>query len=224
MKKNIYLIALVIMSFSARAHHLNSELLLDAYKNTLITVNLDNQFYNRPDYRYRILDIEPGIHFLQVMNNTYNPYRQIIFSGYVNIPANSKITARIDRFGRYKVLNIVNLCNEPVVYNIPPPPPPAPYYASMSDYDFDNLRQSIKSKSFESTRIQIAKQALSQRFVSSRQVMDLMNLFSYESSKLDLAKFAFGRTIDKENYFRVNDAFTFESSIRELDDYIKSMG
>jgi hypothetical protein len=229
MKKIVYMLAIAMVSFSAKGNHLSSELILDAYGNTLITVGLDNQFYNRPDNRYRILDVEPGTHYLQVMTNSYNPYyygpyQQVIFSGYVNIPAQSKITARIDRYGRYKVLNVVPLCNAPVVYNNPPCPAPVPYYAPMSGYDFDNLRQSIDSKSFESTRMEIAKQVLSQRYVTTQQVKELMNLLTFESSKLELAKFAFGRTVDKENYFRVNDAFTFESTIHELDDYIRNKG
>ncbi|MEO5570142.1 MAG: DUF4476 domain-containing protein [Bacteroidia bacterium] len=227
MKKIVYVFAIAMMGFSAQANHMSSELILDAYGNTLITVGLDNQFYNRPDYKYRITDVEPGTHYLQVMTNSYNPYYpnpygQVIFSGYVNIPVRSKISAKIDRFGKYKVLNIVPLCPAPVVYNVPPPcPPPAPYYMPMSNYDFDNLRQSIDSKSFESTRMEIAKQVVSQRYVSTLQVKELMDLLTFESSKLELAKFAFDKTVDKENYFRVNDAFTFESSIRELDDYIK---
>jgi hypothetical protein len=224
MKKFVYLIAVVMMSFSAEAHHLSSELNLDAYGNTLITVGLDNQFYNRPDYRYRIADIEPGTHYLQVMTDRYNHYGQILFSGYVNIPARSKVSAKIDRFGRYKVLNIAPLCNEPVVFNTLPCPPPAPFYSPMSDCDFNNLTQSIENKSFESTRMEIAKQVLSHRFVNTRQVMALINLLTFESSKLELAKFAFERTIDKENYFRVNDTFTFESSIHELNEYIRDKG
>jgi uncharacterized protein DUF4476 len=228
MKKIIYLFAIMLSGFTVKANHLSSELILDAFGNTLFTVGLDNQYYNRPDYSYRILDIEPGTHYLQV--NTFNPHYphavQTLFSGYVNIPVKSKISAKIDRFGRYRVLNVVPLCDAPLVYNVPPYqyPVPAPYYSAMSDYDFDNFRHTIETKSFESTRMEIAKQVLSQRFVNTHQVIDLMNLLTFESSKLELAKFAFGRTIDKENFFRVNDAFTFESSIRDLDDYIRNRG
>ena len=229
MKKIIYILAIMLSGFTVKANHLSSELILDAYGNTLFTVGLDNQYYNRPDYSYRILDVEPGTHFLQV--NSFNPHYpyaagQILFSGYINIPVKSKISAKIDRFGRYRVLNVAPLCNEPVVYNVTPYPyqAPASYYSPMSNYDFDNLRHTIESKSFESTRMEIAKQVLSQRFVNTHQVIDLMSLLTFESSKLELAKFAFSKTVDRENYFRVNDAFTFESSIRELDDYIRNKG
>ncbi len=228
MKKIFYSLMLMIAGFNSNANHLSSELILDAYGNTLFTVSLDNQYYNRPDYKFRMSEIEPGTHYLQVMAHPSFQYYpnssgQIIFSGYISIPAGAKVSAKIDRFGRYIVLNIIPLYPSPVVYNVPPYPP-APYYLPMSNYDFNNLRQTMESKSFESTRMEIAKQVLTQRFVSTEQVMNLMNLLTFESSKLELAKFAYGKTVDKENYFRVNNAFTFESSIHELDDYIRNMG
>lgn len=225
MKKMIYSIAIVLMGFAAKANHLNSELVLDVYGNIMFTVGLDDRYYSRPDYRYHILDVEPGTHYLEVQTGGYHPYSyaHILFRGYIHIPAASKVVARIDRYGRFKILNVTPLCPIPVVYNNPPYPLPAqaPYYTPMSNYDFDMLRNSLESKSFESTRLQIAKQVLSQRFVTTRQVKELMNLMGFESSKLELAKHAFDRTVDKENYFRVNDAFTFESSISELDAFIR---
>ena len=47
-----------------------------------------------------------------------------------------------------------------------------------------------------------------------------MQSFDFESTKLEYAKFAYDFTYDKGNYFKVNDAFDFESSIEELDEYI----
>jgi hypothetical protein len=49
-----------------------------------------------------------------------------------------------------------------------------------------------------------------------------MSLFNFESSRLEFAKFAYGYTYDLGNYFIVNDAFNFESSISELDRYIQT--
>jgi hypothetical protein len=91
----------------------------------------------------------------------------------------------------------------------------------MSDYEFGLLRESIRSKSFESTRLQVARQALDSRRLTSYQVRELMELMWFESSKLELAKFAYSRVIDKERFFLVNDAFSFSSSIDELDRFIR---
>jgi hypothetical protein len=52
------------------------------------------------------------------------------------------------------------------------------------------------------------------------QVKEIMLLFSFEASKLEFAKFAYPYVFDQGNYFKLNDAFTFESSIEELNNFI----
>jgi hypothetical protein len=99
-----------------------------------------------------------------------------------------------------------------------PPAPPMPMY--MGEMEFMQLKGSIANKSFESSKLQIAKQALSANYFSSAQVTDLMSVFSFESTKLDFAKCAYTRVIDKQNYYLVNNAFSFESSIQDLNQYI----
>jgi hypothetical protein len=86
------------------------------------------------------------------------------------------------------------------------------------------LKASVRSKSFESAKLEICKQALYSNKVTSSQVAQLLDLMTFESSKLELAKFAYGRTVDKGNYYLVNNSFTFGSSISELGDYIRGSG
>jgi hypothetical protein len=123
-------------------------------------------------------------------------------------------------------------------FNTPPPPLPAPAPAPivylpgyngpigcpipMSPNDFSALKNTITSKTFEETRLTIAKQVVGDRCLITDQVKELLQAFTFEDSKLDIAKFAYGRTYDIGNYFKVNDVFTFESSIEELNYYIQS--
>jgi hypothetical protein len=95
---------------------------------------------------------------------------------------------------------------------------PMPWSAS----DFEELKQSIKSKSFEDTKMEIAKQVIGQQCLLVTQVKEIIQLFSFEESKLEFAKFAHRHTYDLGNYFKINDVFTFESTIEELNEYIKS--
>ncbi len=108
----------------------------------------------------------------------------------------------------------------------PPPPPPPSYDAGcqvpMNSGDFSSMKSSISSKSFEDSKVTIAKQILNDNCLTSGQVRDLMNLFTYEESKLDIAKYAYRHTVDPNNYYKVNDAFTFESSIDDLNAYINA--
>ncbi|MEY4110006.1 MAG: hypothetical protein RLZZ46_360 [Bacteroidota bacterium] len=108
-------------------------------------------------------------------------------------------------------------------------PAPVPTYPTipgcgfaMDPASFSEARNSISSKNFESTRLQVAQQIAQSRCLTSAQVRDIMGLFSFESSKLEFAKFAHRYTFDTANYFIVNDAFTFSSSIDDLNRFLNT--
>lgn len=92
----------------------------------------------------------------------------------------------------------------------------------MHPADFASVKQSIASKSFDDTRLTIAQQVISSNCLLSSQVKEIMLLFTFEDTRLDLAKFAYGFTHDIGNFYKLNDAFTFESSIEELNQYIEN--
>jgi len=91
---------------------------------------------------------------------------------------------------------------------------------TMSSADYAAASQTISSKSFEDSKLQIAKQITKSNCLTAEQVKGFMRLFTYESSKLDFAKFAYQFTFDKGNYFKINDVFTYSSSIDELDEFL----
>jgi hypothetical protein len=90
----------------------------------------------------------------------------------------------------------------------------------MSTTEFGDVKKSIEAKSFEDSKMTLAKQVGGSRCFTVEQVKGLMSLFSFEDSKLDIAKYAYERTFDIDNYYKVNDAFTFETSIDDLNKYI----
>ena len=90
----------------------------------------------------------------------------------------------------------------------------------MNAKDLSDVRNSISDKSFEDSKLTMARQVAGANCLESAQVRDIMRLFTYESSKLEFAKLAYPRTHDIGNYYKVNDAFEFESSIDALTNYI----
>lgn len=94
-------------------------------------------------------------------------------------------------------------------------------YYGIPGPDFDALKNSIRSKSFDDTRLAVAKQGIRQG-ITSAQVKELVELMTFESTKLDLAKYAYGYVADKNNYHVVSNAFTFESSTTELAQFVSS--
>lgn len=95
-------------------------------------------------------------------------------------------------------------------------------YAAMPDADFKTAKTSIGSKSFEDSKLTTAKQVMKNKCLKTSQVKEMMSLFSFEETKLSFAKEAYTYTMDKDNYYLLNDAFGFEASIEELNNYIES--
>ena len=92
----------------------------------------------------------------------------------------------------------------------------------MSHDDYESAKSSISQKDFENTKLDMAKQIAGSNCLLAEQVKGIMKLFTFENSKLDFAKFAYTHTYDKGNYFKVNDAFEFDSSSQELNSYVSS--
>ncbi len=103
---------------------------------------------------------------------------------------------------------------EPTVREVPTCSP-------MAGGDFADAKRTITSKSFEDSKMTTAKQVLKSSCMSTDQIKDVMGLFSFEESKLTFAKEAYDRCSDKQNFWKLNDAFTFESSIDDLNNYIE---
>ena len=113
-------------------------------------------------------------------------------------------------------------------YNAPPPPPQqqpvrnsgysgrvgCPY--PMNDNEFSGILGSISRNDFENTKLEMAKQIIGGRCVTSAQVRSVLQAFEFENSRLDFAKFAYKNTYDLDNYYIVNDAFEFENSKTRL--------
>lgn len=91
---------------------------------------------------------------------------------------------------------------------------------AMNDADFDMLLNNISKERFENNMMKSATQVISTSYFTTAQVKELLQLFSFESNKLDLAKKAYEKTVDQRNYYMINDVFNFNSSKDELNRYI----
>lgn len=98
--------------------------------------------------------------------------------------------------------------------------PPQP----LDDEAFNRILQSIRGASFDHTRTDLARQVLgsSRKNFLSSQIKQIVAAFDFDPARLEIAKYAFDFTLDKENYFLVNEAFSFESNKQALSRYIQS--
>ena len=91
---------------------------------------------------------------------------------------------------------------------------------AMAPLDFKTVLESINSKSFEDSKLQLAKQVAESNCLKAIQIKKIMQSLTFEDSKLEFAKYAYPFSFDKGNYFMVNDAFEFELTIEELQEFI----
>jgi hypothetical protein len=107
-----------------------------------------------------------------------------------------------------------------VVINTPPPPPPGP--VAMDPGSFNDAKNAVATASFEDTRLSTAKTIFSGNYMTTDQVTEICKLFSFEDTKLAFAKFAYSKTVDPNNYFKVGSVFGFDSNKQALNTFISS--
>ncbi len=207
----------------------SSELKLRIYDNSMFIVIFDRKIYDYPTAFFSLSDIQPGSHRI-VIKQKRDRYssEHVIYNGSINIPPRTIVHAKINKFGRLEIIRTETIRHDNDYNN-------GRYDDGYNNYyndgyynkpllDLPRLENSLRLASFESDKIRIAQQAISSHTVRANQIYRILMMFSFESNKLKLAKFSYGYCIDKNNYYLVNDALTFSSSIRELDDYIRNSG
>jgi hypothetical protein len=93
--------------------------------------------------------------------------------------------------------------------------------SAMNANSFNKLMNVLKREHFDDDRLGIAKQALASNQMNVNQVSVIMDEFSFDKSKLNFAKAAYHKTIDRENYYEISGKFSFSSSVSDLNNYIR---
>lgn len=195
-----------------------------------IQVVIDGRTYQPNGNNTVVLDnLRPGNHTIRVYENrrgSSNNRRSdcdgdLVYSSTINVKSFQHVDIMINRFGKALVderdLRTVNDRWDDYYddgrddrYNRP-----------MNDQEFNRLVENIKSKWFSTQKIQAAKDAVQHEYFRTDQVRQLLVLFSTDNDKLELAKLAYDRTVDKRSFYTLYDVFSFQSSRDELDRYIK---
>jgi hypothetical protein len=241
MKITKLFLLLTLIFISAKCIAGDTNLQLSLYDDGEFTVTLDNaEFYDAGNVA-ELENLQAGEHYLKVVRvDTRVPVNEnIVFEGKIKIPAGLNVYAVIDEYNTFSIYKKVPLargrcklkcdyykyCEKRSSGERHEEHHEENYtdecrYKIMSESDFKDFKGSIGNRNFESTNLTIAKSVLDKNMVSSQQVKDLLGYFTFESNKLELAKYAYNKTCDKQNYFKVYDAFSFDSSIEELKNYI----
>jgi len=91
----------------------------------------------------------------------------------------------------------------------------------LSSRDMDDLRARVNDRITDTDKEKLMKSVLDNRSYTTDQVRAMMGWLSFESTKLDFAKWAYDHVSDRRNFWKLESEFSFSSSKDEFNDYIK---
>jgi len=242
MKQTFTLLLAVIISTGIYAAPFFSRLSISSMSGSPLKIMVDGNRYRTDNNSVTINNLQQGYHTVKIYRqqftnrqgypgNNYNT-DQLIYSSTVYVKPQYHVDITINRFGK------AFIDEQPVRSG---------YYREeendwnddwnnsnhnwnnsdwnnrvMNDQSFNRFKESLKNESFDNTRISIAKQVINTNYLNTNQVKELLQLFSFENNKLDLAKYAYKNTVDKQDYYSVADCFSFSSNKEELMRYIQN--
>lgn len=93
---------------------------------------------------------------------------------------------------------------------------------AMEASTFETFLTKMKDKSLDNQKLDFAKSTMKNNWFTTDQVREMLQTFSFETNKVELAKLIWHKTTDKASYFKIYDVFTFSSSEKSVQDYIDS--
>lgn len=98
------------------------------------------------------------------------------------------------------------------------------WYPSGNVMDNNSFRRFFemlqRNEKFDDGKMAMIKQQMRSSMFTAEQIRDLVKALSFDNNKIALAKSMYPNCADKNRYFLVYDAFDFESSKREVMEYI----
>lgn len=93
---------------------------------------------------------------------------------------------------------------------------------AMEDATFTTFVTKLKDKSSDSQRLDFVKSTMKNNWFNTNQILQMLQTFSMETNKVELAKLIWHKTTDKGSFFKIYDAFTFSSSEKSVQEYVDS--
>ena len=189
-------------------------------------VEVDGRRYHMRDHTVTLSKLSQGNHNIRIFRvmknkNGFNKKQELVYATTVFLRRGFHLHITMNRFGKAlvderKIEKYDDWFDEG--YD--------DYYDDdfaeiMSAQEFQQVKQAISKEWLESNKLNSVKFIIDKNFFSTMQVRELMSLFSFEKNKLEVAKYAYRKTVDKHNYFQVNDQLVFSSSKEELARFLR---
>ena len=96
------------------------------------------------------------------------------------------------------------------------------YGRTLSNEDFFASQRVMERERFDDARLLYAKRLADENWLSAEQVKTLARFFSFDNSRMDFVKYAYSKTIDKNNFSVVCNAFDSNYSKDQLMSFIRN--
>ncbi len=98
------------------------------------------------------------------------------------------------------------------------------YGCHLDNVEFENIRSKIERQNFNSSRVNLTKSLLRNKgkCFTVPQTREILLLFNFENSKLEMAKFAYDFTNDTQNYGQLVDLLQYSSSKQDFERFLES--
>lgn len=229
MKKIFTLIIGSLFSLTLLAYD-GSRLSISTVNNSMdLKIEIDGRKVSMRDNSITLSNINEGSHSIRIYKEKKNAYGfnkrpEVIYAGSVFIRRGFHTDILVNRFGKVFVDECHIDQDGDFGYDDEDSNEgwdEGGYGNVMSRRDFDMVKDQLGREWSENNRLISAKVIADKSYFTTTQVKELMQMFSFENNKLDLAKYAFRKTVDKQNYFQVEDALTFKSSKNELARFVR---
>lgn len=240
--KSIFTFLLATVSVSAFAYD-GGKLTITVPSSKNIQVYVDGRAYAENNNNTIVLNnIQPGNHSITIYRNKKNgndnygknnrnkrsDQRNVVYNSKVYVRSAYHVDVMINRFGKAMIderaISNNRYGSDDDWYddsydgNYGNDGGRNRYDEAMNDREFEQVVQRIRNQWIG--KLATAKDALNTDHFNTYQVRQILQLFSPESDKLQLAKLSYQNIVDKENFHQLYDLFSYQSQ-RELDQYTR---
>ncbi|MBX2907453.1 MAG: DUF4476 domain-containing protein [Taibaiella sp.] len=241
----ILLVALFLGVAESRAQ---SQMRITTTNRSKITVAVDGRYFNRRGTAITVGDLPPGRHSVKIYAIQYDrwgsAYQRLMFQGRVTTDYRMTTNVVFNPYSR--MANIRQIASEwrdgandedyaaykdgaheessSPVPGTPAASSPLASPAPMGSLVFSKqeaLKKKTDGESTDTKKLATVKNGLSGETVSTTQVMDIMDWFLFESTRLEFSKWAYNITIDKQSYKDLAKKFEVSANRQDFEAFVK---
>jgi hypothetical protein len=248
--KTLFTLLLATIFGSAAFAYEGGKLTISIANNRNYQVYVDGRLYQDNDNTYTLNNLRPGNHTITIYrgnrnnsnqgrnNNRNNNRGDLVYSSTVLIRSSYHVDVMINRFGKAMVDERViagngnwddndwnngndgygnggygngGYGNDNGDYN-------NGYNRPMSESSFNQLLQDIRNSWIG--KLGKAKDAVQRNYFTTIQMRQMIQLFTAESDRLELAKLSYRKIVDRQNFRQLYDQFSYQGQ-SELDRYVR---